>query len=1074
MNLIKTFLAVLVLIIFSAAMLSTPPSLPADVNAALSEIHFEPDYNLHIKPILSDKCFACHGPDKAKQKAGLRLDESTAAYAALPESPGKVAIKPGNIWKSELVYRIISKDPTYTMPTPASHLTLSASEKALLIRWIQLGAVYKPHWAFVKPVKKALPKNIIPATTSNPIDLFVRAKLLSKNLKPAPSASKELLLRRLSFDITGLPPTPEEIDAFLNDKTPGAYERQVDRLLKSIHYGERMAADWLDLARYADTYGYSVDRYRDMSPYRDWVINAYNSNKPYNRFIQEQLAGDLMPNPTKDMLIATAFNRLHQLNMEGGIVEEEFQTEYVLDRTNTFGEAFMAMSVSCSRCHDHKYDPISQKNYYELSAFFNNVLEAGQISWNNDMPTPTLLLPDKAQERKLDSLKKRVERLEKQLTDEQQLASSRVDAWMNQTKIEQLFAGQRPEKGLKGFYSFNQTLQNEVDTLMKGMMKHDAGATGDKPVFVKEREGEVLLLDGDVYLDLSPAGVFDAAAPFTIGMWIWIPQALNDGVIFHKSDGERLYNFKGFNVSLRNNRLEMTMAHAAPSNAIIKRGIKEVPRNQWLHITMRYDGMGKAKGFQLFQNGEELAMETVIDKLYKDILFYRKDEPGLQIGGWWRGTGFTGGKVDEVAIYNRMLEPFEISRLAGKNPLEQNNSTAKGSINLNKPALSQYYVNQEDSIVRQLREELLNTKAAYFTAVKDIRQVMIMEEMATPKPTHLLLRGQYNLKGEPVQPGTPASISPFPKQLPKNRLGLAAWLTDAAHPLTARVAVNRLWQQFFGTGLVKTSEDFGNQGELPSHPELLDWLAVHFIESGWDIHQMIRLIVTSETYQQDAYASPALRELDPENRLLARGPSKRLSAEMLRDQALAASGLLNRKTGGESVKPYQPAGLWEINSMQYRADSSDAMYRRSVYVVVKRSVPFPTLAAFDASERSSCLSRRQQTNTPLQALVTLNDPAFVEAARALGANAAQLETPTLMIQHMFRKLTGRFPSEKESALLLQLHNTEWQKFKKSPEKMQGWIKTGIFKPTQDNPALLAANAVVASTIMNSDASITKR
>lgn len=1074
MNLIKTFLAVLMLILLSAAILSTPPSLPADVRTALSEINFEPDYNLHIKPILSDKCFACHGPDKAKQKAGLRLDEATAAHGPLPESPGKVAIKPGNIWKSELVYRIISKDPTYVMPTPASHLTLNANEKALLIRWIELGAVYKPHWAFVKPEKKELPKQVTPDVSGNPIDLFVRAKLLSKNLKPAPRASKELLLRRLSFDITGLPPTPEELDVFLNDNTPGAFMRQVDRLLQSTHYGERMAADWLDLARYADTYGYSVDRYRDMSPYRDWVINAFNTNKPYNQFIHEQLAGDLMPNPTKEMLLATAFNRLHQLNMEGGIVEEEFQTEYVLDRTNTFGEAFMAMSVSCSRCHDHKYDPISQKNYYELSAFFNNVLEAGQISWNNDMPTPTLLLPEREQERKLDSIKKQLISLEKQLEEEKKLAAMRIDAWMNLKNTTHLMAGLLPEKGLKGFYRFNQTLQNEVDTLLRGAMKHDAGAKGDKPVFIKEREDDVLLLDGDVYLDLSPVGVFHAADPFTIGMWIWIPQGLREGVIFHKSDGERLYNFKGFNVSLRDNRLEMTMAHAAPSNAIIKRAQKEVPRNQWIQITMRYDGMGKAGGFQLFQNGEELAMETVIDKLYKDIIFYRKEEPGLQIGGWWRGTGFTGGKVDDVVIYNRMLEPFEIGRLSGKFRSGQNNLSTESSLNLSKTQLVQYYINQEDSIVRQVRENLLHTKAAYFSAVKDIRQVMIMEEMPTPKPTHLLLRGQYNLKGEQVQPGTPATISPYPKQLPKNRLGLASWLTDASHPLTARVAVNRLWQQFFGTGMVKTSEDFGNQGELPSHPELLDWLAVHFIESGWDIQKMIRLIVTSETYQQDAYASQALRELDPENRLLARGPSKRLTAEMLRDQALAASGLLNRKIGGESVKPYQPAGLWEINSMQYRADSSDAMYRRSVYVVVKRSVPFPTLAAFDASERSSCLSRRQQTNTPLQALVTLNDPAFVEAARALGANAVHLETPVLMIQNMFRKLTGRFPTEKESALLQQLHTAEWKKFSQFPEKMQGWIKTGIFKPTQDNPALLAANAVVASTIMNSDASITKR
>ena len=418
----------------SAAILSAPPSLPPDVTEALAKINFEPDYNQHIKPILSDKCFACHGPDKAKQKAGLRLDESTAAYAPLPESPGKTAIKPGNIWKSELVYRIISKDPEYIMPTPASHLSLNADEKALLVRWIELGAVYQPHWAFVKPIKKEVPFQQNLAYSSNPIDQFVIARLQSKNLKPSPRASKELLLRRLSFDITGLPPAPEELDRFLQDNTPDAYEKQVERLLQSVHYGERMAADWLDLARFADTYGYSVDRYRDMSPYRDWVINAYNSNKPYDRFIHEQLAGDLIPNPTKDMLIATAFNRLHQLNMEGGIVEEEFQTEYVLDRTNTFGEAFMAMSVSCSRCHDHKYDPISQQNYYQMSAFFNNVLEAGQISWNNDMPTPTLLLPNQDQEKRMDSLKRQIALQEQLFEEERKIAASRAEDWLKNAK----------------------------------------------------------------------------------------------------------------------------------------------------------------------------------------------------------------------------------------------------------------------------------------------------------------------------------------------------------------------------------------------------------------------------------------------------------------------------------------------------------------------------------------------------------------------------------------------------------------------------------------------------------------
>ncbi|MEN9949792.1 MAG: hypothetical protein RLY85_544, partial [Bacteroidota bacterium] len=911
MNLFKTIAAISILIILSAAILSPPPSLPADVASALSKINFTPDYNQHIKPILSDKCFACHGPDQAKQKAGLRLDQSNAAFAGLPESPGKVAIKPGNIWKSEVVYRIISKDPSYIMPTPESHLSLTAMEKAMLIKWIELGAVYQPHWAFVKPVKKELPAMSGRPDNQNPIDRFIWAKLQELQLQPAPEASKELLLRRLSLDITGLPPTTAELDDFLNDNKAGAYERQVDRLLQSVHYGERMAADWLDLARFADTYGYSVDRYRDMSPYRDWVINAFNSNKPYDRFIHEQLAGDLLPNPTKDMRIATAFNRIHQQNMEGGIVEEEFQTEYVLDRTNTFGEAFMAMSVSCSRCHDHKYDPITQKNYYQLTAFFNNVLEAGQISWNNDMPTPTLMLPNEMEEKRMDSLKQRIEEQEAALEAITTAAKGRAASWINSDNFQQLIAEDIPAKGLQTFFRFNGTLQQEKDSSRKGIMKHDAGATGDKPVFVKDRQAQVLQMDGDVYLDLSPAGVFNAASPFTIGMWIWIPQSLKEGVIFHKSDGERLYNFKGFNVSLKHNRLEITMAHAAPSNAIIKRATQDVPRNQWIHVALGYDGSGKAAGFQLFQNGSLAPMETIIDKLYKDIIFHRKEEPGLQIGGWWRGTGFTGGKVDDAVIYNRMLEPLEMAILAGKDSWKSHwPSTGSPPTTAAPFELSAYYAHHIDTTTTRQQKALKQTREAYYATVKDMRQVMVMEEMPKPKATHLLLRGQYNLKGESVSPGTPASIMPFSQQFPNNRLGLAQWLTHPDHPLTARVAVNRLWQQFFGTGLVKTSEDFGNQGEMPSHPALLDWLAVHFRESGWDVKQLIRLIVTSSTYKQESRTTAALRESDPENRWLARGPGKRLTAEMLRDQALAASGLLNRKIGGESVKPYQPAGLW--------------------------------------------------------------------------------------------------------------------------------------------------------------------
>ena len=1049
------------------------PALPTDVWEEYRKITSKLDYNMDVKPILSDKCFACHGPDKAKQKAGLRLDKAEAAFAQLPETPGKVAIKPGNIQKSEIVHRILSRDPEYIMPTPGSHLSLSAREKAVVIKWIEQGAEYKPHWAFVKPVKINPPA--VEGST-NPIDQFVRARLKTLNISPAPQAPKELLLRRASMDITGLPPTPEEIDAFLADTSATAFEKQVDRLLKSPHYGERMAADWLDLARYADTHGYTVDRERDMSPYRDWVIRAFNQNMRYDRFIHEQLAGDLMPNADRNMIIATAFNRNHQQNMEGGIVEEEFQTEYVMDRANTFGEAFMAMSLACARCHDHKYDPISQKNYYETFAFFNNVLEAGQLSWNDDTPTPALPLPSEQQEKIIQSLRQKIEQQETVVAKSFLNAQPEAAKWMEQQDYRSLATQSFPETGLQSYHPLNGDLVDARDTSKKGEMEHDWGQKGDKPVFTTGRQQQGLQLNGDVYLDLNHTGIFRRSDPFSIGMWIWVPKSFKEGVIFHKADAERLYNFKGFSVTAKNNRFEIMMAHTAPSNAIIKQSLQDIPRDKWIQLTLVYDGSSRAAGFDLFQDGEKLPMEVIKDKLYKDILFFTKNEPALQIGGWYRGSGFTGGKVDEILVYNRRLTSFEIGILAGKNSWSSLATKKPDQLNpKEKEILSNYYstaVNAEvitqSDLLRKFRQELSDS-------MRNVKEIMVMEEMHKPKKTYLLERGQYDMKGYQVFPNTPEDILRFPAGLPKNRYGLAQWLTHPDHPLTARVAVNRIWQQFFGTGLVKTSEDFGNQGDLPSHPALLDWLAVEFRESGWNIQHMIKRIVLSETYKQSSVASASLRELDPENRLLARGPSTRLSAEMMRDNALAAAGLLNPAIGGRSVKPYQPSGLWEINSATYKPDSTDAVYRRSLYIVAKRTVPYPTLATFDASERSSCLSRRQKTNTPLQALVLLNDPTYVEVAKVLGEKMSRCKTPEEGIRYAYRRLSGRTPSEKELALLKTLLQREIEKFRTQPEKTRGWLNTGLYKMDSTlDKSLLAANTVVASTILNSDAVITKR
>jgi hypothetical protein len=1057
--------------------------IPAEVATAFDKLPEQLDYNQHVKPILSDKCFACHGPDKAKQKAGLRLDLVQAAYGPLPENPGKVAIKPGSWRKSEVVSRILSDDPEYQMPVPESHLTLDAREKALLLKWIKAGDVYKPHWAFVKPEKKIIPslKQLRTFSSGNPIDNFVLSRLEQEKLKPAPETSKELLLRRLSLDLTGLPPTLAELDTFIADKSANAYEKQVDRLLASAHYGEKMATDWLDLARFADSHGYTVDRLRDMSPYRDWVIRAFNQNMPYHTFIHQQLAGDLMKGPkntppTRDMLIATAFNRLHPQNMEGGIVEEEFQTEYVMDRTNTLGDALMAVSVGCARCHDHKYDPISQKNYYELYGFFNNVREAGQISWNNDLPTPTIMLPTQKQEELIRYMRALITEKEMKVAKAEEVAKKAASQWLVTGAYQKLAAQIIPQVGLQGHYTFDKTLANSQNPKQKGKIKRDAGIP-DKPIFEKNNRGQVLVLNGDSYADLQPVGVFRRSDPFSIGIWAWIPKDLKEGVIFHKSNAERLYNFKGYHLMLKNNRLEINMAHTAPSNAITRQSLQPIPREKWVQLTLTYNGSSKANGFQLYLNGTEMPLETIVDQLYKDIIFYEKNEPALQIGGWWRGLGFKGGKVDDVVIYNRTLTPYEVKVLAKQASWATLAGKAPSALTTtDKEILQTYYLGAEDAGVKASRLVLQKQRKALSDSTRWVAEIMVMQEMPKPKKTYLLQRGQYDNPGPQVFPNTPDAILPFGPSRPRNRLGLAQWLTDKNHPLTARVAVNRYWQNFFGVGLVKTTEDFGNQGEMPSHPELLDWLAATFQQDyKWDVKRLVKLIVMSATYRQNSHTQPELRERDPENRLLARGPANRLSAEMIRDNALAASDLLNPKIGGKSIKPYQPPGLWEINSMTYQPDSTAEVYRRSLYVVVKRSVPNPTLATFDAPDRSSCMVRRQRTNTPMQALVTLNDPTFLEAAKVLGERMTKEADTRQAIVQTYRQLTSRTPQEPEIALLLRLQEDQYKKFKNNPPKTKGWLQAGMYSVNKKlDPARIAANAVVASTILNSDATLTKR
>lgn len=1055
--------------------LSCSPELPEDVQAAYELLPRELDYNVHVKPILSDKCFACHGPDQAKQKAGLRLDIAEIAYGKLPENPDKRAITPGNLSKSEFFHRIMANDPDYVMPTPESHLTLSASEKATLIKWIEEGAEYKPHWAFIAPVKSELPKVKNKEWVQNEIDQFILAKLEDENLRPSVKADKEILLRRLFLTLTGLPPSLEEIESFLNDSSPDAYEKRVNSLLQSPHFGEKLAVDWLDLARFADSHGYTVDRLRDMSPYRDWVIQSFNNNKPFDSFLHEQLAGDLMPNPTKEMLIATAFNRNHQQNAEGGIVEQEFQTEYVVDRTNTFGDAMLGISLSCAKCHDHKYDPVSQKNYFELFSFFNNVQEAGQISWDDAMPAPTLLLPTPQQEKALAEIKAKINTLSTEYNDLLKAPSPEFDQWMNDGRYFELSNQIIPDNGLQAYYDFEgKSLRNIKKIRSEGIMKRDAGATGDQPVFVPNESGVSLELDGDVYLDLKETGIFRRSEPFTIGIRVLVPESLTEGVIFHKSNAERLFNFRGYHLYIKDNKVEANLAYAAPGNAITILSVAEIPKNKWIHLTMTYDGSSRANGMKLYLDGKEFASEITADDLAKDILFNGEHQVGLQVGGWWRGLGLKGGKVDDITVYNRELIPFEVEILAGKNSWKNLINGKKTDVLTNR-ILKEYYLKSVSPLQIKALGQLTYWRTVLADSLKSVQELMVMKEMPVRKKAYILLRGEYDNLGEEVFPATPESIFSFPEDYPKNRYGLARWLTDRKNPLTARVALNRFWQSVFGVGLVKTAEDFGNQGEMPSHPELLDWLAVDFIDSGWDVKKLFKTMVMSATFQQDSKTTEGVREKDPENRLLARGPSRRLTAEMIRDNALLASGLINKSIGGKSIKPYQPSGLWEINSARYQADSGDAVYRRSLYIVTKRSVPNPTLSTFDAVSRSYCVVRRQETNTPLQALVMLNDPTFNECARKLGEEMAVQRQPGQAITNTYVKLTGRKPVASELSLLKQLYTEEYAKFKKHPNKIKGWLSEGQYQTKRSaDVESVAAFTVVTSTILNSDATLTLR
>ncbi len=1079
----KIYIGLLLLV----GLVSCGPDLPNGIAEQYEALPKKLDFNIHVKPILSDKCYACHGPDKAKQRAGLRLDDPDTAYNELPETPGKFAIVPGDLKNSDAIRRILSEDPSMVMPTPEFKVTLSDYEKAVLVKWVEDGAKYKPHWAFSKPEMPEIPKvkKGNRDFVKNPIDNFIAEKLENKKLNPSSEASKELLLRRVFLDLTGFPPTVEDIEAYLRDTSENAYEKVVDKLLASPHYGEKIATDWMDLSRYADTYGYQVDRYRDMSPWRDWVIKSFNENMPYDEFIKWQLAGDLLPDPTKEQMLATGFNRLHPQNAEGGIVDEEFRSEYVADRASLVGEAFMGLTVACAKCHDHKYDPISQKNFFELYSFFNNVNETGQIPWDVEtMPVPTMLLPTEKQEAFMKTAEANISKQEASLADVINSESQSFQNWL-ETKSYKSLIKKMPSKDKVALYKLEgKPIKNSLNTSLKVDYRQEFSAK-EPPKFVKAKFGRGMKMNGDEWLDLKGVGVFKRDDQFSIGIWINVPKDLKEGVIFHKNKAARLHSYKGYHLYIdKEGKLEWLLAHVWPDNAIIERTKVEIPRDQWVHLMVTYDGSSSADGGKIYMNGTELETEVEEDNLYKDIVFNNlKDiiykgpiEPNLQIGARWRGVGIKDALIDNIEVFERTLSALEVKRIANS---EEINAIAKTNpqdlSNEQKAWLKEYYLTQVSQPFKQAFNQLAEARTIFVDSVEPVQEVMVIREMDEPRDTFVLNRGVYDDYGEQVFPNTPESVLDFPEDLPKNRLGLAEWLALPEHPLTARVAVNRYWQSYFGRGIVKTTEDFGNQGELPTHPELLDWLAITFRDSGWDVKALQKLIVMSGAYRQDSKASPELLEIDKENVWLARGPQTRLTSEMMRDNALLASGLINKKIGGESVYPYQPKGLWRMNANTYEESEGEDLYRRSFYTIWKRTVPHPTLATFDQPERSVCTVRRQKTNTPLQALVLMNDPTYLEAAKVMGERMTKTADSIEGIKLAFQSFTGKKPNKQELEILAELQAKEYEKFKADPSKAKGWLEAGAYEVDDSlDVNLIASNAIVASVILNGDVTITKR
>ena len=1029
-------------------------------------------YNRDVRPILVEHCFGCHGADSASRKADLRLDQRDAAVES-------GAIAPGDPDSSAMLDRVFSDDPDEVMPPPAVKKPLAAAHKDLLLRWIKEGAEYEPHWSFIPPARPEPPAVKDGSWSKNPIDRFILARLEQEGLAPAPEADRRTLARRAALDVTGLPPEPADVAAFLADARPDAYERYVDALLAKPEWGEHRGRHWLDYARYADTHGIHFDNFREMWSYRQWVIDAFNRNLPFDQFTILQLAGDLVAKELREegdaaleKRIASGFNRCNVTTNEGGVIAEEYLVLYARDRTETTAAVWMGLTAGCAVCHDHKFDPLTTRDFYSLSAFFANTTQGAMDGNIKDTP-PIVVVPGPEDRERFAAVERDLAAGRQAVEERKRNARPDFDRWITGATPD-VIGRAMPE----GAPLLELDLAEGAGTTTRARI---AGAEADLPLTAATtwqegpRGSRALLLDGRA-AEIAGGGDFEHDQPFSATFWLRAPA--NDSFYSVISRMDEAQEGRGWDVFVQGRRVGLNLVHSWPGDALRRLSAEQLPADTWTFVAVTYDGSGKPGGVKVSFDGKPQKVDLVIDSFEDHSI--RTAAP-LVVGGRAGSATAHGVGLANVALWGRALSAGDVQGLARA-------ETLAGVLRL--PAaerpkaageLYDWWLATIDEASTAAARAVTRLEGERAEIVKRGTVAHVMHEKDALPKAHVLDRGEYDKRKDEVAADTPDVLPPFPEALPRNRLGLAKWLLLQEHPLTARVTVNRFWQEVFGTGLVRTSGDFGITGELPSHPELLDWLAVEFRESGWDVKRLFRLMLTSAAYRQSAATTPGKLAKDAANRLLSRGPRFRMDAEMVRDQALAASGLLVRKLGGPSVKPYQPAGVWEAvampesNTKAYKPDSGENLYRRSLYWFWKRSAPPASLEIFNAPSREICCVKRERTNTPLQALVTLNDPQFVEAARALADRALAEAAPDdeARIQFMAERVLARPLDPDELGIVRRSLAELLDWYRTRPEDARSLVTIGESPPKFADAGVLAGWTLVANELLNLDESLCK-